>query len=42
MIKYYEKKDEISKEFKKVDKDKATHIHKCRHDEGHSCSREKI
>ena len=34
--------DENSKKFIVVEKDKATHVHKCRHDEGKSCNREKL
>ena len=34
-----EEETEDGKKFKKVDKSKATHVHKCRHDEGKPCSR---
>ncbi len=37
-----EKDNVITGEFKEVDKKEATHKHICRHDEGKSCSREKI
>ena len=34
--------DTISKEIEEVAQKDATHVHKCRHDEGLPCSREEI